>query len=531
MEPANVMYKKDRLLICGLAYILLMGRSFSMVCAEELQLPADFKVSEYFSFFGSRGIDRQALHDPNNNPILVACIKGSTDELLKGLGITDIQQRLARLKRGNLVRKVEGRYTLAFPAVVGKKRDQLQEYVEPISRRLIPVAEKMIAEIRPHLAGRDEMLYHVLWSDIMDGPLAWSTAKAEMTKQIKSGDTSIDNKAWLLYPSHPFRAGTNSYNTSSGHLRITWSRNTPSPNAIRRIISQYESELVQAIKQNHPVTKADAKEALSKYGLVEEGGEVRLYAIKRDSEAAKVYTDLGRQFGQQAMTHLDVAKVVDMLGAPPGVAFVIAYHEICWQLLQDLAEKKVLVVPRIVAKAGTEASKAYQLVSLAIIPRAKYPFLETEISEGEAQAIEEFYKTRKEILTGRRYEDTSTPLRMFLSILSALHSRDAEAVKRICALDTDKMGLKITSASEYMAGFEQSLIQFDILRAPLPPEQPKEGMFWPIYVKHVNGTKLADTLMPVFWKEKWMWVGNLGGPGNWREALPGFKATMEKFAK
>ena len=529
MKPTNTIYKKDRVLICGLAYILLMGQSFSVACAEELQLPKDFKVSQYFSFFGSRGIDWQALGDPNNNPILVACIKGGTEELLKGLGIADLQQRLERLERGNLIRKADGRYTLAFPAVIGEKRDRLRKYAEQAARKLVPLSEKMIAQIRANLAGRDEMLYHVMWSVVMDGGPAWDAARAEMNKQIKSGNTSTENKAWLLYPSHPFRAGTNSYGSSSGRLQITWSRNTPSPNAIRGIISQHENQLVQAIEQNSPVASADAGNALGKYGLVDERGKVRLYAIKRDSEAANVYRDLGEQFGRQMMNHPDVAKVVNMLGVSPGVAFVIAYHEICWQLLQDLAEKKVLEVYGNVAKAGTEASEAYRLVSLTIIPRTRDPFLETEMSKEETQAIEEFYKIRKKVLAGEKYEDCSTPLKAFLSILSALHSRDAEAVERVCAVDTDKMGFKITSES--MADWEQDLVQFDILRAPLPPEQPEEGTFCPIYVKHANGTELADTLIPAFWKGKWMWVGNVGNPGNWRENLSGIKDILEKFGR
>lgn len=529
MKPVNIRYKKNKILICVFVFILLTGHSFSVADAEELKLPKDFKVSQYFSFFGSGGIDWGALYDPNNNPILVACIKGGTVELLKDLRIADLQQRLERLERGNLIRKADERYTLAFPAVIGEKRDRLRKYAEQAARELVPLSEKMIALIQANLAGRDEMLYHVMWSVVMDGGPAWDAARAEMNRKIKAGDTSTENKAWLLYPSHPYDAGTNNYSTSSGHLQITWSRNTPSPGAIRRIISQHENQLVQAIEQNNPVTTADARDALGKYGLVDEAGKVHLYAIKRGSEVANTYRDLGEQFGREMMNHLDVVKVVDMLGVSPGVAFVIAYHEICWQLLQDLSEKKVLVIHRTVDKTGTEVSEAYRLVSLTIIPSTKDPFLETEMSKEESQAIKKFYKTRKKILAGEKYEDCSTPLKAFLSILSALHSRDAEAVKRICAVDTDKMGFKVTNES--MAGWEQSLIQFDILRAPLPPEQPEEGTFCPIYVKHANGTELADTLIPAFWKGKWMWVGKVGNPGNWREIISEFKNILEKFRK
>ena len=532
MEHTIKMLNKDTILIYGLAYILLIGQSFSLVCAEELQLPKDLTISEYSVLYGSvqgSGMDWQALHDPNSNPVLVACLKGATDESLKLLGITDLQQRLERLERGNLIRKAGERYTLAFPAVVGDKRDQLQRYAEQAALQLVPSGEKMVAQIRSHLAGRDEMIYHVLWSVVMDGSPAWNAARAEMDKKIDAGDTSIENKVWFLYPPHPFRVGTNGYNTSCGHLQITWSRNSPNPNVIGSLISKYINQLSQAIEQDSAVESAEARNALGKYGLVDGAGKVRFYTVQSDSDTAAVYMKLGTEFGQQMMAYLDVKKVAEMLEVSPGIAFVIAYHEICWQLLQDLAEKKVLVVPRIVAKAGTEAIEAYRLVSLTMIPRTKDPFLETEMSKEEAQNIKEFYKTRKKVLAGEKYEDCSTPLRAFLSILSALHSRDSEAVKRVGAVDTNKMGLNITN--EFMAGWEQQLLQFDILRAPLPPEQPEEGTFGPIYVKKANENELADTLIPVFWKGKWLWVGNVGNAGNWQENISGLKDILEKFGK
>jgi hypothetical protein len=374
MENTDLIENKNRILIFVLAYIFLTAQSYSVLYANQPQLPDDFKVKDYFSFFGSGGIDWQALSDPNNNPILLACLKGTADESLKLPGILDIQKRLERLERGNLIKKFDGRYILAFPAVVGDKRDKLREYAEKAARQLVPLGEKMIDQIRLHLVRRNEMLYHVLWSVIMDGGPAWDAARAEMNKKIDVGDTSIQNKAWLIYPSHPFQAGTNSGNNSFGYLRVTWSRNTPSPNAISRVISQYANQLIPAIEQDHAVDSPNVIDDLDKYGLVNESGKVRLYTIKVDSKAAQSYAELGAGFGRQIMRQLDTKNVAEMLDVSPGVAFVIAYHEICWQLLQDLAEQKVLSVPPIVTQTGTKTSNAYLLASLEITPKIENSF-------------------------------------------------------------------------------------------------------------------------------------------------------------
>ncbi len=337
-----------------------------MIASTETKLPADLKISEYFTFYGSWGIDWGALNDPANNPILNACLRVATEEDLKSLGIANLRERLTRLERGGLIKKSKECYSLAFPAIVGQKRAQLQEYIEQTAKELLPLGRTMIEQIRQHLKDREEMLYHVLWSDIMDGPLAWDMAQSKLKEQIKTGDISITNKAWLLYPAHPFRVGTNSYNIPSGHLRITWSRNTPSPNAIRKIISKHEDDFVEAIEKNSSVKTREAREAFHKHGLVDEAGKVQIYALdsETDFQAVQDYMKLGEDFGREIVIHLDTAKIANMLEVPAGVALLIAYHEVSWQLLQNLAEEKVLKIPRIVTKAGTDPKEAYQLVSL-----------------------------------------------------------------------------------------------------------------------------------------------------------------------
>ncbi|HUT47518.1 MAG TPA: LamG domain-containing protein, partial [Sedimentisphaerales bacterium] len=471
-------------------------------------------MNDYFSFFGSGGIDWQALHDPNNNPILVACLKGSADESLKSLGILDVQQRLERLERGNLIKKAGERYTLAFPAVVGDKRFRLQKYAEQAARQLVPFGEKMIAQIRVNLAGRDEMLYHVLWSVVMDGGSAWDAARVEMNKKIEAGDTSTENKAWLLYPSHPFRVGTNGYDTSCGHLKITWSRNTLSPNVIGRVISQYSNQLSQAIEQDHAVESADVKDALGKYGLVDEAGKVCFYTIQSDSDTAAVYKKLGTEFGRQMMANLDVNKVAEMLEVSPGIAFVIAYHEICWQLLQDLAGKKVLAVPRIVAKAGTEASEAYQLVSLAMGPRAEYPFLETEISKEESQAIEDFKKTKSEILQDRKFSNQSTATNAFLTLISAYHHQDQDTLEQIFPIVKQKEFERLSSPetrSQILAVVRKSIF----CRIEIENTSPEESDICAIYTSESPEKTIDQVWSFAYVEGAWRFAGSTSDIHNW----------------
>ncbi|MFC1677898.1 alpha/beta fold hydrolase [Planctomycetota bacterium] len=205
----------------------------------------------------------------------------------------------------------------------------------------------------------------------------------------------------------------------------------------------------------------------------------------------------------------------------------------------DALQNFVLKLPKIASSdlqqwkeylSKWEKEKAKQVKQKEEEKRKKDPFLTSEMTKAEAQAIEEFRKIRKNILTGQKYENTSTPLRVFLSYLSATHSRDVEAMKRLYALDVDKMGIKLTN--EHFADVEQYFAKLDILRAPLSPEKPAEGAFWPIFLKSHNKTVRVDTLLFVFREDKWMYVGNNPAlKGNWKTVLPDFKAALEKFGK
>lgn len=500
----------------------MIGQTISAALAEEYKIPKDLKIAEYFSCFGSFN-GWGPLNDQKNNPILNFCLRGATESELRALEINDLQERLLQLEQVNLIRKVGDQYQLAFPAIIGQKRAKLQEYAEQVAKQLLPFGEKMIEQIRPYLKEREEMIYHVLWSDIMDGPLSWNTAMVEMDKQVKSGDTSIYNKIWLLYPSHPFRVGTNSYNTSSGHLRITWSHNTPSPNVIRRIISQYESELVRAIEEKRPIISAGARSALGKYGLVNGAGTIQVYTLKSDTKAAKVYMKLGTEFGQQTMNYLDMPKVTDMLDVSPGVAFVIAYHEICWQLLQNLVEKKVLIVPDIVARAGEDPNDAYQLVSLAIVPKAMYPFLKTEMSKEEKATIQRFDEIKQKVLAGEGYFNLSTPVDSMLSYLSAALSKDENMLK-----ETVAMKISGTIPPVLFETIEKQYRRICIYRVQAISLDISEGDVHPIYTMFEGEKEFSDVYVYIYRNGKWRQLFNQGNAKtDWRESVDHIKGLLK----
>jgi hypothetical protein len=340
------------------------------------EIPEQIEVRKYFSYYGGAGPDWEALRDEKNNPILNACLEGATIEELQRAGLSDLPERLERLERGLFIRKKDGGFETTFPAVIGAKNARMQELAIRASQQLTPLCEDMIEEVLQNLEGREYMLFHVLWSLIMDN--AWGAAEEAMKKQVKTGNVSFYNQGWVIYPpqSHPSGAGTNSDMTPSGAwVRVTHSGNTPSPNEIIATVVKHEGPIRTAIQSDWVITDAQAAVGLGEYGLVANDRRLRLYALdsETDPRAAKAsqrFTELGTQFAQQLVDALDISSTAEMVGCTPGVTFVIAYHQVCGELLHNLAVSGELTVPAIVSTPGVDRTESYALVSYSVPPAA-----------------------------------------------------------------------------------------------------------------------------------------------------------------
>lgn len=317
---------------------------------NNLQLENEIEIRLNFHCYHC-SIDWNALADLKNNSILNACLTSATYSELQQLGLEDLSIRLQKLQNGNVIKKTGNRYHLAFPAIVGEKRAKFQQLVEQTASELLPTSEQTIQQILPHLEQRNEMLYHVFWSIVMDGA-AWITVETELGKQLSKDNVSISGISWVMYPNHPYDCGTNTYSDlQAGKVKITWSTTTAStpsaPWVLYETIKKYDSQLTQLLTTGQPIKNQQARQDLVQYGLVDDKGQLTAYVINANSQAAQVFYQLGLEFGRKAMAHLDVQKIVDLLDVTPEQALVISYHELCYEILKQSAEKGFLQVPEI----------------------------------------------------------------------------------------------------------------------------------------------------------------------------------------
>jgi len=197
----------------SVAWFLTTGHATAAIPKQKI-IPQQVQLGNYFSCFNLPGVDWAALGDKKNNRILHACLRGTTSAELKTFDIPDLDERLQTLKKGKLIARSRDNYFLAQPAVVGRNRQYLQSTIEKAALKLAPVAKRAIEEIKPLLKEREEMMYHIIWSGIMDGQVAWSTLENELKKRLNKRNINL-RTGWWIYPTHAFSAGTRTYGPNS----------------------------------------------------------------------------------------------------------------------------------------------------------------------------------------------------------------------------------------------------------------------------------------------------------------------------
>jgi hypothetical protein len=80
-----------------------------------------------------------------------------------------------------------------------------------------------------------------------------------------------------------------------------------------------------------------------------------------------------------------------------------------------------------------------------------------------------------------------------------------EAIRRVCVLQDPNESYDVDSNLREFSSRQ-------IFRAPMPPEDAKEGDIWVIYTKEHDTSYLNDAILFILWKGRWMHCGNIGRP-------------------
>lgn len=347
--------------VCMISFAATTG--VSKRAGEERGIPDSVSMRSIFHNYNYPGIDWAAMDDPKNDRVLRTCAGGATGSQLASLGISDLEERLTRLEKGNLLQRSDRGYALRFPVVVGDAHARLQASIHVTAAAMAPAVKEMVKEIEAHLKGNEEMLYHFVWSGMMDGDIAWKLLEMHLRSRLQKEAVDLTT-CWWMYPDHPYQAGTNSYMRPSGWLTISWRRSTPSPDDVCRSLGASEDSFLAASVRREPIPVDKITDKLRSYGFVDASNRSTLFLLDVSSPLVPAVAQRSARLAQLAATHLDVKSIARDLDVAPERAAVIAYHELCYEILGILSATGDLTIPKVPQDNPQATRYLVSLVSL-----------------------------------------------------------------------------------------------------------------------------------------------------------------------
>jgi hypothetical protein len=152
-------------------------------------------------------------------------------------------------------------------------------------------------------------------------------------------------------------------------------------------------------------------------------------------------------------------------------------------------------------------------------------FLQTEIGRREKTTIERFDTIKLKIPAGEEYFNLSMPVDALLSYISAMISRDEEALRQCNATLLNKDGPPRRNV--FSVG---DCKQIRIHRIPPEPENPSEGDVHPVYVMYASGQTHSDVYVFIYYGGKWRLFFNEGNPRtDWSKTVESTRTGLKPW--
>lgn len=344
---------KKSLLIVFIAFSLLS-------CTKSLDVTNDLDIYKSASYF-SGGFSKKPypkirlLKDELNHKIAEMCIHSAAIEDLKKLGIEDLSHRLNILIEGNVLISTDQKYRLSFPVIVGNNRKAMADIVNKAAEELSPFVESMINKLKLELKGNEYILFHVLWSRVIDE--IWTDAFS-----LNFPEGKLPKVIWVIYPDHSFAVGTNYYSLPGrGSLALTWNNNFKE-HLTEFDVLRFELHLAAWDKE---ITNIQAKEKMEEFGAFDMNGRFSVFSYKRGDKLDQILVNLAKEYATKVSKIYDYKALSDKFDIPFDELFVIILHETAYAVFERLHKSSKLQIPEILLHEDSK-KKSIQLTSLEL---------------------------------------------------------------------------------------------------------------------------------------------------------------------
>jgi tetratricopeptide (TPR) repeat protein len=330
--------------------------------SKKAEVP-DLNLHEKLLYFSSgqakKSIKFNLLKDSIYNKIALLCVDGASLGQLKESGIVDLEPRLDTLVKGNVLYRtaVDKKYYVSFPVFVGKKREELAKVLNSAADKLIPTVESMITRLQEVLKDRKNILFHVLWSRIID--CVWREAW-----ELEFPGGKYPRVSWVIYPEHPFAVGTNKYSMpGSGSMYITWSNQFYEHLAVfeKLRFELHNASWARGVKEDQ------VKPQMTEYGAFDWDKGFSVFSFHYGDSMDKLFDLMIHEYAAALKGVFDYKTLSRKFNIPYDELFIVILHETAYTVFEKLHLSGKLEIPDIlIGEKEKDKTKANRLISLGL---------------------------------------------------------------------------------------------------------------------------------------------------------------------
>lgn len=292
--------------------------------------------------------DTSVFSDPTNNSIGNACIHNVRVSQL--MNIDEIEDHLNSLAKANVIALRNGRCSLTFPVIEGSRRERITRISKDAAIKLRPTALALIRRLQSAVPERRELMFHLLWSRVIDDGVVWQRAWREAF-----GPSPLPDVAWAVFPTHSFTVGTYSYPLN----KSDWLAFTTTSNSY-----EYKSTIVDLAAELERLalggeTGSPSELRLQQLGFLDSRRSFRVFTYRTGDPFDQLVQQLTSEYATALTGVYDYRSLAKSFGVSPQHMFCILLHETAYALLDNLKRSGDLSVPAILT-----SKDVVQLVSI-----------------------------------------------------------------------------------------------------------------------------------------------------------------------
>jgi len=313
---------------------------------DTTSLPADPRVmleAHISHGIGDSPFDSPLVHDSIAAEMIVRARECAPADRLRALHPDSAEgvRLLERLQSDGLVVMREDRVCTTFPVLLNDARGRYATITSDVAEEATRQLTEDLAAVTGLVQERGwiDWQYHFVWSQLFDSQFAW-------TEMMQLGLVPPLGRliAWVVYPAHALRSGTNYYPDTElrDHwLMVTW--RADAANTVGLVGSSWEA-IYQAALRGGTLTTAE-RARLAELGLVDATGRLQVPVLRNGDGLHGVLQAVAGRYIAFLERRMPLEDLVALSGVDRQHTFAMAYHDISWGVIDRLIGSGRIGVP------------------------------------------------------------------------------------------------------------------------------------------------------------------------------------------